>query len=197
MALAEIRYTQNQIHDRVHDLAAELCTNLEGQRPLLVSVLKGSVIFLADLVRHMGQIGMDVDVDFMSISAYGAESEPSGVVRIVKDLEQPLDGRHVIVVEDIVDTGLSVSYLLRALTARNPRTLRVCALIDKAVRRITDLEVDYAGFICEEFLIGYGLDFQGRYRNLPCLIAVKDVAAVAIEPGALERLFEKGHGCNE
>jgi hypoxanthine phosphoribosyltransferase len=126
----------------------------------------------------------------MSISAYPGAGAETGVVRIVKDLEEPLEGRHVIVVEDIVDTGLTLSYLLRTLATRGPKTLKVCTLVDKAVRRIAHLDVDHVGFECEEFLIGYGLDFQGRYRNLPYLMAVNNLAALAADPDALEWVFD-------
>lgn len=187
MALAEIAYRRDQIHDRVCELAAAVNADLEaasaasGERPLLISVLKGSVIFLADLVRHMS---IDADVDFMSISRYSG-GDSTGVVRIVKDLEQPLEGRDVVIVEDIVDTGLSLAYLLRTLETRAPASLRTCALIDKRVLRIAELPVDYAGFETGSFLVGYGLDLQGRYRNLPDLLAVNDVAALAAAPDAL------------
>lgn len=187
MALAEVVFSQQQIAARVGELAAELRQHLAGERPLLVSVLKGSVIFLADLVRALG---VDADVDFMSISSYSGGTGPSGVVRIVKDLEDPLEGRHAVVVEDIVDTGFSLSYLLRTLETRNPKSLKVCSLIDKRVSRIADLEVDYAGFVTDHFLIGYGLDFQGRYRNLPYLAAVTDLAALAGRPDSLVSLFQ-------
>lgn len=187
MALAEVLFTPEQIEDRVRELAAVLREELAGERPVLVSVLKGSVIFLADLVRALG---VEADIDFMSISAYPGAGAETGVVRIVKDLEEPLEGRHVIVVEDIVDTGLTLSYLLRTLATRGPKTLKVCTLVDKAVRRIAHLDVDHVGFECEEFLIGYGLDFQGRYRNLPYLMAVNNLAALAADPDSLEWVFD-------
>ncbi|HEY8200126.1 MAG TPA: hypoxanthine phosphoribosyltransferase [Actinomycetota bacterium] len=187
MPLAEVLFTADQIQQRVRGLAAELLEDLAGERPLLISVLKGSVIFLADLVRALGA---EADIDFMSITAYPGAVAETGVVRIVKDLEEPLEGRHVVIVEDIVDTGLTLSYLLRTLQTRGPSTLRVCTLVDKAVRRIADLQVDLVGFESEEFLIGYGLDFQGRYRNLPYLMAVRNLAALAAEPNALEWVFD-------
>lgn len=191
MALAEVVYSKEQIAARIDELAAELRADLAGERPLLVSVLKGSVIFLSDLVRALG---IDVDVDFMSISSYSGGPGPSGVVRIVKDLEDPLVDRHAVIVEDIVDTGFSLSYLLRTLETRSPRSLKVCALIDKKVSRIADLEVDFAGFTSDKFLIGYGLDFQGRYRNLPYLAAVTDIAALASNPDALVHIFQEPLG---
>lgn len=149
--------------------------------PLLVCVLKGSVVFLADLVRSLG---FDPDIDFMSISSYGSPDR-TGVVRIVKDLEEPLEGRPVVVVEDIVDTGLTLSYLLRTLQTRGPASLKVCTLVNKTPRRIVELPIDYAGFESEDFLIGYGLDFKGRYRNLPDLLAIGDLPSLAENPDAL------------
>lgn len=190
-APAEVAYTREQIQARVAELAQEICADLTGAppadrdgtelRPLLISVLKGSVVFLADLIRYMP---IDADVDFMSISRY-AGPKSSGVVRIVKDLDEPLEGRHVVIVEDIVDTGLSLSYLVRTLETRAPASLRVCTLIDKRVLRIADLTVDYVGFETADFLIGYGLDIQGFYRNLPFLMAVSDVPALAAAPASL------------
>ena len=187
MALAEIAYTAEQIHTRVAAMAERLGGDLAEagcSRPLLISVLKGSVMFLADLVR---QLPMQLDVDFISISRYSGYTGParSGVVRIVKDLEEPLEGRDVVIVEDIVDTGLSLSYLIRNLQTRGPASLRICTLIDKRVLRIAELQVDYVGFETSSFLIGYGLDIQGRYRNLPYLMAVNDVPGLAAAPDAL------------
>lgn len=191
MVLAEIAYSEEEIQNRIRDLAGEIRADLSGERPLLISILKGSVVFLADLVRALD---LDCEIDFMSISAYGGEVGRSGVVRIVKDLEQPLEGRRVLLIEDIVDTGFTLSYLLRTLKTRNPAQIQVVALIDKTVRRIADLTIDHVGFNSEEFLIGYGLDFQGRYRNLPYLVAVKDIAALAADPDSLTRLFQPNTG---
>ena len=187
MSKAEIVYTTDQIHARVRELAGELERLFEGKRPLLISVLKGSVIFFSDLVRYLE---VEPDIDFMSISSYQAGGEKTGVVRIVKDLEEPIEGRDVVVVEDIVDTGLSLSYLLRTLETRNPASIRICSLIDKNVMRIADLQVDLAGFQTEDFLIGYGLDFKGRYRNLPFIAALADVSTLPPKPEGLEWLFE-------
>lgn len=193
-ALAEVAYTRDQVQSRVAELARDLSADLSAAigghsdgpdgaepRPLLIAVLKGSVVFLSDLIRNMP---IDTDVDFMSISRY-AGPKSSGVVRMVKDLDEPLEGRHVVVVEDIVDTGLSLSYLIRTLETRSPASLRVCTLIDKQVLRIADLAVDYVGFETSDFLIGYGLDIQGYYRNLPYLMSVSDVPALAANPASL------------
>lgn len=188
MATAEIVYTKAQIEERVGQLAAELEESLEGNRPLLISVLKGSVIFFSDLVRCLE---IEPDIDFISISSYQAHGGKSGVVRIVKDLEEPIEGRDVVVVEDIVDTGLSLSYLLRTLETRNPASIRVCSLIDKDVMRIAELEVDLAGFQTTDFLVGYGLDFKGRYRNLPFIASLANVATLPARPEGLEWLFNE------
>lgn len=169
-------YGAGEIAGRVGELAGQIAADLAGERPLMVSVLKGSVIFLADLIRALPG---DPAVDFMSITSYGDAPDPSGVVRIVKDLEEPIEGRHVIVIEDLVDTGLSLSYLVRALADRDPASLRVCAFVDKSVRRIAELDVDYVGFSSEEFLIGYGLDLRGHFRNMPCLMALSPPAVAA------------------
>jgi hypoxanthine phosphoribosyltransferase len=189
VALAEIAFTHEQIQRRVRELAGALREDLGDARPLLVSVLKGSVVFLADLVRYLPG---DCDVDFMSISRYSRDVR-TGVVQIVKDLEEPLEGRHVVIVEDIVDTGLSLSYLVRNLATRDPASLRICTLIDKRVMRIAELSVDYVGFDTDRFLIGYGLDLQGRYRNLVDLLAVTDMPRLAADPDALlAELFPGG-----
>lgn len=155
-----------------------------------MSVLKGSAVFLADLLLA---IGVKARVDFMSISTYGSDSQPSGVVRIMKDLDQDIGGEDVIVVEDIVDTGLTLSYLLSVLQARRPASIEVCTLLDKSVRRITPLEIRYRGFDCpDRFVVGYGLDISERYRNLPFILAVDDPAALAEDPDALLPFLEAG-----
>jgi hypoxanthine phosphoribosyltransferase len=189
--LAEILFDTQTINERVRDLARELKRDFKGSKPMLVAVLKGSVMFLADLTRQMA---VEVDVEFMSISTYPgatAATPRTGVVRIVKDLEQSIEDRDVIVVEDIVDTGLTLSFLLRNLETRNPRTLKVCTLINKDVRRIAEPKIDYSGFHTGQFLVGYGLDFKGRYRNLPFIAGVSDVAALAARPDSLLSLFSE------
>jgi hypoxanthine phosphoribosyltransferase len=146
----------------------------------MVCVLKGSVVFLADLVRAMD---IDVNVDFMSISSYSESRSSSGVVRIVKDLETDLTGRDVLIVEDIVDTGLTLHYLRRTLSARDPASLRTVTLLDKAVRRIIPVELEWSGFeIPDTFVLGYGLDHEGLYRNVSDLIVVPDIAHLVAEP---------------
>lgn len=183
---AEVAYTPQQIKRRVKELAVDIRNSLEGERPVLIAVLNGSVIFLADLVRSLG---IDSDVDFLSVSSYSGEEKPAGVVRILKDLELLIEDRRVVLIEDIVDTGLTLAFLVRALETRSPKSLQVCTLVDKPVRRIADPVIHHVGFQTEEFLVGYGLDFKGRYRNLPYLVGVKDVTDLAARPDALNRLF--------
>lgn len=180
---AELLYTAREIRDRVRELGAAITRDYAGREPVLVSVLKGSAVFLADLLLA---IGVKARVDFMSISTYGSQSQPSGVVRIMKDLDQDIGGEDVIVVEDIVDTGLTLSYLLSVLEARRPASIEVCTLLDKSVRRITPLEIRYRGFDCpDRFVVGYGLDIGERYRNLAFILAVDDPAALAENPDSL------------
>ena len=166
---------------RVRELGSEIAdVYRDGEIPVLVCVLKGSVVFLADLVRAMD---IDVHVEFMSISSYADSSTSSGVVRILKDVETDLTGRHVLIVEDIVDTGLTLHYLRRSLTAREPASLRAVTLLDKAVRRIIPVELEWRGFeIPDDFVLGYGLDHDGLYRNLSDLIVVRDIARLAASP---------------
>ncbi|HEX9236258.1 MAG TPA: hypoxanthine phosphoribosyltransferase [Actinomycetota bacterium] len=181
---ATVLFTEEAIHRRVHELGALITRDYRGKSPVLVSVLKGGVVFLADLFR---EIDLLVRVDFMSISAYGADSEASGgVVRILKDLDQDIGTEDVIVVEDIIDTGLTLSYLLDSLRARQPASLEVCTLLDKSVRRIAPLSIRYRGFDCpDKFVVGYGLDHAERFRNLPAILAVEDQAALAERPDVL------------
>ena len=169
--IKEILLTEKELADKTRELAAQIMRDYEGKNPLIVSVLKGSVIFMADLVR---QIKIPCTVDFMALSSYGAGVKTSGQVRIIKDLDRDISGRDVIVVEDILDSGLTLSYLLELLKAREPRSIRLCTLLDKPDRRKVDVTVDYRGFtIPDEFVVGYGLDFDERYRNLPYIGVLK------------------------
>lgn len=163
----EVVITAEEIARRVGELAEEISADYQGKDPLLVCVLKGAVVFLADLMRRLT---VPVSVDFMAVSSYGQNTVTSGQVRIVKDLDVSLEGRHVLLVEDIVDTGLTLSYLCDLLLARDPASLRVCALLDKASRRRVKVPLDYVGFeVPNVFLVGYGLDYRERYRGLPYL----------------------------
>jgi hypoxanthine phosphoribosyltransferase len=188
--VAQTLITRDELARRVEELGGELAHALgETERPpVLVSVLKGSVMFLSDLARAFPG---DLEVDFMSISSYASGSQ-SGVVRILKDLERNVADRDVVIVEDIVDTGLTLNYLRRNLTGRGVRSLRAVTLLDKAARRIVPVELEHRGFeIPDVFVVGYGLDFQGRYRNVPDILAVRDIARLANDPTTLvEPLFE-------
>ena len=171
------------VEERVAELGAELRADYRGVEPVLVSVLRGGVVFLADLARAAA---LPCRVDFMAISRFDA-SEDTGVVRIEKDLDLDVSGAHVLVVEDIVDTGLTLTYLLRVLAARGPASLRVCALLDKRARRIVDVPLSYVGFeVPDVFLVGYGLDLDERERGRRELLAVDDLEAVRADPGLLD-----------
>jgi hypoxanthine phosphoribosyltransferase len=182
--VATILYREEEILGRVRELGRAITDDYAGRSPVLICILKGAVVFLADLFR---EIDLPLRVDFMSISSYGAGSEATGgVVRILKDLDQDIGGEDVIVVEDIIDTGLTLSYLLATLRARQPASLEVCTLLDKSARRITPLEIRYRGFDCpDRFVVGYGLDQGERYRNVRSILAVDDQAALAADPDAL------------
>jgi hypoxanthine phosphoribosyltransferase len=185
--LAKVLFTAGEIQARVRALGEAVTADYTGRSPVLISVLKGAAMFHADLLRA---IDLPASVDFMSISSYGEAS--SGVVRIMKDLDEDIVGRDVILVEDIVDTGLTATYLLTALSAREPESLEICALLDKSVRRITPVPVRYRGFDCPDvFVLGYGLDYEEVYRNLPYIIAVEDMEALAEDPLALAGLLEE------
>ena len=164
------------IRAKVEELGTQISRDYSGDhRLLLVAILRGSVVFLADLCRA---ISVPVEIDFMAISSYGAGTQSTGVVRIVQDLETDITDRDILVVEDIVDTGRTLDYLLRNLSTRNPRSLRVCALLDKRSRRKIDVPLSYVGFsIPDEFVIGYGMDLDGQYRNLPYVASFKSPEA--------------------
>jgi len=179
--IATVLYTEEQIQHRVRELGEEVTQAYTGRSPVLISVLKGGVMFLADLTRA---IDLQLRVDFMSISRYGGSS--SGIVRVLKDLDQDVGGEDVLVVEDIIDTGLTLSYLLNTLWARDPASIRVCTLLDKSVRRIAPLDIPFRGFDCpDRFVVGYGLDHGERYRNLPFILAVQDQEELEANPDAL------------
>ncbi len=166
-----ILISKEEIQARVKELAAQLDKDYEGKRPLMICILKGSVPFFADLVREMN---ISIEMDFMAISSYGSGSKSSGEVRMIKDLDRSIENRHVIIVEDIVDSGYTLSYLKRILYSRHPQSVKICALLDKFERREVELEADYKGFdIANEFVIGYGLDYAEEYRNLPDICVLK------------------------
>jgi len=181
--VASVLFGRVDIRRRIEDLGRTITGDYEGRAPILVSVLKGGSVFLADLIR---EIQLPLAIDYMSISRYEGAAESMGRVRIVKDLEQDVGGRDVIVVEDIVDTGLTLSYLISVLQSREPASVEVCALLDKTVRRIVPITIRYRGFECPDvFVIGYGLDFQERYRNIPDILAVQDLPRLVEDPDVL------------
>jgi hypoxanthine phosphoribosyltransferase len=177
----EILLSGEEVQARVAELGAQLAADYDGREPVLVSVLKGSIIFLADLVRAMP---IPLSIDLMEVSSYGTSTESSGQVRILKDLSTSIEGREVIVVEDIIDTGLTLNYLLRYLHDKGPASIRICCLLDKPARRLAPIEIDYRGFtIADRFVIGYGLDYGERYRNLPYIGVLRPSVYGASAPG--------------
>ena len=173
-AVGEVLIDTDALSARIAELGTEISSDYGGRDLLLIGVLKGAVFFMADLMR---KLTIPCEVDFMAISSYGASTDSSGVVRILKDLDINIEGRHVLVVEDIIDSGLTLSYLMRNLESREPATLEVCALLTKPDRREMEVPVRYIGFeIPNRFVIGYGLDFGERYRNLPYVAVLSDDA---------------------
>ncbi|HEX8138137.1 MAG TPA: hypoxanthine phosphoribosyltransferase [Pyrinomonadaceae bacterium] len=165
-------FSAEQIQNRITELGAEIARDYAGLNPLLIVVLKGAVVFASDLLRA---IDLRLGIEFMAISSYGSSTRTSGEVRIVKDLDVPIEGRDILVVEDIVDTGLTLSYLMANLRARGARTVKLAALLDKFERREREVEINYLGFqIPDAFVVGYGLDFAERYRNLPYIAVLRD-----------------------
>jgi hypoxanthine phosphoribosyltransferase len=169
--LKEILYDEAQIRACVKRLGEEISRDYEGKDLLLVGILKGAVVFFSDLIRD---ISIPLCMDFMAISSYGSATRSTGVVRILKDLDKPIDGRHVILVEDIIDSGMSLAFLKQTLFARGAASMKVCVLLDKPERRRTHVDVDYRGFeIPDDFVVGYGLDYAELYRNLPVIGVLK------------------------
>ncbi len=177
--IAEVLVSQEQINARVREIGQQISSDYQGEcvsdqrgrPPVLICVLHGALIFLADLVR---EIPTEIEYDFICVSSYGNGTSP-GAVRLIKDLERPIEGRDVLVVEDIVDTGHTIDYLRRGFNARNPASIRICSLIDKVTRREAAVNVDYAGFTLEDdaFIVGYGMDYAELYRNLPYIGVLK------------------------
>lgn len=166
--------SEDEIEKRICDMGKEISEFYHGEPVHLVSVLKGGVFFTCELAKRLS---IPVSIDFMCVSSYGAGTKSSGVVKVVKDLDEAIEGRNVLVVEDIVDSGRTLSYLLENLKSRKPKSLRLCTLLDKPERRVTDVQVDYTGFeIPDEFVVGYGLDYMQHYRNLP-YIGIVDLDA--------------------
>lgn len=170
--IEQVLITEEEIKQKIK-LLGERITNdyKDSDDLLLVGVLKGAVVFMADLIRH---IDLPLNIDFMAVSSYGSSTESSGVVRILKDLDETVEGKDLLVVEDIIDSGLTLSYMCDILKSRKPKRLKICALLDKPSRRKIDLKVDYLGFeIPDYFVVGYGLDYAGKYRNLPDICVLK------------------------
>ncbi|MDQ7093803.1 hypoxanthine phosphoribosyltransferase [Desulfosporosinus sp. PR] len=172
--IGKVLISKEELAKRVAELGAEITRDYEGKKLLVLGILKGAVPFMADLIR---EIKLPLAYDFMALSSYGMSTKSSGVVRILKDLERSVDDVHILVAEDIVDTGLTLKYLKENLKARNPLSVKVVTLLDKAARRQTDVSPDYNGFsIPDEFVVGYGLDFNEEYRNLPYVGVLKQEA---------------------
>lgn len=169
---SEVLISQKEIENRVAELGEQISRDYEGKELLLIGILKGSVIFMADLMRA---IRLDLEMDFMSVSSYGGATSSSGVVRILKDLDEDIRGKNVLIVEDIIDTGLTLSYIKEYLEKRGPQSLRIVTLLDKPARRKVNLAVDYVGFEVEDkFIVGYGLDIDQKYRNLPYVSWIRE-----------------------
>ena len=167
----EVMLSEEEVNKRICEIGEQISKDYAGKSVHLVCVLKGASFFMTELAKR---ITVPVSLDFMSVSSYGGETKSSGVVKIVKDLDEPLSGKEVLVVEDIVDSGRTLSYLLELLKDRGPKSVRLCTLLDKPDRRVVDVNVDYTGFqIPDEFVVGYGLDYDQRYRNLPYIGIVR------------------------
>ncbi len=172
LAFGEIMITEADLQKRVAELGRQISKDYQGKTVLTICVLKGACIFMSDLLKN---ITADTNIDFMAVSSYGASTSSSGVVRILKDLDASIEGKHVLIVEDIIDSGLTLHYLRDNLIARKPETLRICTLLDKPERRQADIVADYVGFVIEnKFIVGYGLDYQEKYRNLPYITCLEE-----------------------
>ena len=157
--------SEEDVAKKIAEMGAQISKDYEGESVYLLCILKGGVFFTTELAKH---ITVPVNIDFMSVSSYGGETTSSGIVRIVKDLDTPIEGKNVLIAEDIIDTGRTLAYLMEHLKQRKPKSLKLCTLLDKPDRRVSDVKVDYTGFeIPDEFVVGYGLDYDQRYRNLP------------------------------
>lgn len=163
--IAKVLVTEQQLEEAITKLGAEITKDYEGKKPVIVGVLKGSVPFMADLIR---KIDLQITIDFMSVSSYGEDTVSSGVVKILKDLDSSITGKDIIIVEDILDTGNTLSYMVEMLEQRKPNSIKIATLLDKKERRIKDINADYSCFVIpNEFVVGYGLDYNNEYRNLP------------------------------
>jgi len=170
--IKEVLISEEVLRDKVIELGKKITEDYKGKNLLLVCVLKGAVIFVSDLMKR---IDMPLEIDFMAISSYGSDTKSSGVVRILKDLNSGIEGRDVLIVEDIIDSGLTLSYLVENLKARGPKSVEICTILDKPSRRKADISIKYTGFqVPDEFVVGYGLDYAEKYRNLPYIAVLKE-----------------------
>jgi hypoxanthine phosphoribosyltransferase len=164
-AIESVLLSEEQIKDRIRELGEQIAVDYAGKDVVLIGVLKGVALFFGDMMRA---IDLPLEIDFMAVSSYGASTRSSGVVRILKDLDETITGRHVLILEDIIDTGLTLSYLVRTLMERRPASLEICTMLDKPARRLVEVPVKYVGFtIPDQFVVGYGLDYDQKFRNLP------------------------------
>lgn len=168
----EVMITEEQLRERIKELGKQISDDFQGEEVLLVGILKGAVLFMSDLIR---EITVDTKIDFMAVTSYGASTKSSGVVRILKDLDTGIEDLNVIIVEDIIDTGVTLHYLRDYLLGRLPKSLKICTLLDKPERREVDIQADYTGFEVEnKFIVGYGLDYDQKYRNLPYITCLEE-----------------------
>ncbi len=171
-AIGQVMITEEQLKQRVKELGKQISEDYKGEEILVVGILKGAILFLSDLVR---EISVDTKIDFMAVTSYGSSTKSSGVVRILKDLDSGIEDQNVIIVEDIIDSGITLHYLRDYLLGRMPKTLKICTLLDKPERREADIKADYTGFEIEnKFIVGYGLDYDQKYRNLPYITCLKE-----------------------
>lgn len=170
--IKEILITTESLQTRIKELGQEITEDYKGQDLMIVCVLKGAVMFMSDLAQN---IDLPATMDFMAVSSYGSSTVSSGVVKILKDLDSSIEGKNILIVEDIIDTGLTLSYIIDNLKSRGPKSVKICTLLDKPERRKADIEVDYTGFtVPDEFIVGYGIDYAEKYRNLPYIGCIKE-----------------------
>jgi len=170
--LGKVMISEEQIRQRVKELGKQITEDYKGKEVLFIGILRGAVLFMSDLIR---EVDLDARIDFMAVTSYGASTKSSGVVRILKDLDSDIEGMDVIIVEDIVDSGTTLHYLRDYLLGRKPKSLKICAFLDKPERREADIRADYVGFEVEnKFIVGYGLDYDGKYRNLPYITCLEE-----------------------
>ena len=170
--IKKILIEEKELQAKVAELGAKITEDYKGKDLLIICVLKGAVIFTSDLIKR---IDLPLDIDFMAISSYGANTKSSGVVRILKDLDMSIEGKHILIVEDIIDSGLTLAYMIENLKSRGPESVEICTILDKKERRTIDLDIKYTGFVVpDEFVVGYGLDYAEKYRNLPYIAVLKE-----------------------